>query len=197
MKPRFLVEQLEVKPIKEKDFNSILGEILHGIWEKLVTNYKEKLPMLEDEEVKKAVQSFFKKLIALYPEPLPFKEKLEREVVKVSINAKNSKNFLQFAELLKGSEVYCEVLLANPLHEKLLMKPDLILRTKDNVRIIEFSLKYLGREKHTQLKEYFDTVKAISDTSNVEGYIVTFIPFKVVKLYEYRPGNTTQLSLFG
>ncbi|NPA40454.1 MAG: hypothetical protein GXO57_08445 [Thermodesulfobacteria bacterium] len=186
-----------LKLLEEKTFEVILGEVLHIVWEELL----KKLKITQTVEENWLI-NLINSALAIYPEPLSYRDKIFEHALRISKVGIKSKDFLKLKKLVKDKEVLNEVDLGFKLPEELrFLKPDLLLKGLKEWIIIELTLHYELKQKLEQLKTYFEALKTGFPLYTVKAYLLTFEPFKLEKKYEARAsqtGNTytSQLSLF-
>jgi len=186
-----------LKLLEEKTFEIILGEVLHIVWEELVKKLKN-AQNLEDDLLKSLISS----ALAIYPEPLTYRDKIFEHALRISKAGIKSEDFLKLKKLVKEKEVLEEIDIGvKTLEEFRFLKPDLLLKGFNEWIILELTLHYELKQKLEQLKGYFEALKTGFPGYTVKAYLLIFEPFKLEKKYEARRvqtsnTNTTQLSLF-
>lgn len=197
--------KVSLRLLKEKDDSIILGEILHYIWEILLT-YNNIFSLSSDsEEFKDKIKTYIKKALASYQEPLPQRKYLSERVLEIIERIFKSEDFKKLNELFKKDKVLS--IYREPqgffIEEDQIqdLRPDLIIRKPDEWVILEFKLH--GEFREEQLEKYFSLLKRISPDDNISVYLISFEPFKIElkyckanKLNESSYSHPIQLSLF-
>ncbi len=188
--------KVSLRFLKEKSDPMILGEILHYIWELLLIS----------KENKNQIETYAKKALASYQEPLPQRSYFLERAKEIIENMFKSEEFKKLSELFEKDKVlaiYREpegfFIEEDQIHD---LRPDLIIRKSDEWIILEFKLH--GKFEEAQLERYFSLLKKMFPNDNIKIYLVSFEPFKVElkycktidKLDESSFSHPTQLSLF-
>ncbi|PMP68640.1 MAG: hypothetical protein C0190_01390 [Thermodesulfobacterium geofontis] len=188
--------KVSLRFLKEKSDPMILGEILHYIWELLLIS----------KENKNQIETYAKKALASYQEPLPQRSYFLERAKEIIENMFKSEEFKKLSELFEKDKVlaiYREpegfFIEEDQIHD---LRPDLIIRKSDEWIILEFKLH--GKFEEAQLERYFSLLKKMFPNDNIKVYLVSFEPFKVElkycktidKLDESSFSHPTQLSLF-
>lgn len=197
---------VSIKILQEKTIHIIIGEILHYIWEALLTLEKDIFSSyLKPEKFQEKIEFYLKKALASYPEPLPEREDIAKKVKEILEKIFQSKEFVKFKEILKDKEIVA--IYKEPegfIKEEdnfLDLRPDIIIKKKHEWIIFEFKLHKEFEE--TQLENYYNLLKKIFPNDNIKIYLVSFEPFKIelihpqkVSINEKCPSYPSQLSLF-
>jgi len=103
---KFNQSKVSLRLLKEKSDSIILGEILHNIWELLLIHKENifSLP-LDSEEFKSKIETYIKKALASYQEPLPQRKYLSERAFNIIENMFKSEEFQKFKELFIEDEV--------------------------------------------------------------------------------------------
>lgn len=203
---KFNQSKVSLRLLKEKSDSIILGEILHNIWE-LLLSHKENvfsLP-LDSEEFKSKIEIYIKKALASYQEPLPQRKYLLERAFNIIKNMFKSEEFQKFKELFVESEVLA--VYKEPegffVEEDQIqdLRPDLIIKKPNEWIILEFKLHREFEE--SQLERYFSLLKKVFPNDNIKVYLISFEPFKIELKYckiskpdEPSSLHPVQLSLF-
>uniref|UniRef100_A0A7V4N3W7 PD-(D/E)XK endonuclease-like domain-containing protein n=1 Tax=Thermodesulfobacterium geofontis TaxID=1295609 RepID=A0A7V4N3W7_9BACT len=201
--------KVSLRLLKEKSDSIILGEILHNIWELLLIHRENifSLPS-NSEELKSKIETYIKKALASYQEPLSQRKYLLERAFDIIEKMLKSEEFKKFGELFKKDEVLAiyrepEGFFAeeNQIQD---LRPDLIIKKRDEWIILEFKLH--GEFEESQLERYFSLLKKVFPNDNIKAYLVSFEPFKIELKYlkyceiskpnEPSSSHPTQLSLF-
>lgn len=197
---------VSIKILQEKTIHIIIGEILHYIWEALLTLEKDIFSSyLKPEKFQEKIEFYLKKALASYPEPLPEREDIAKKVKEILEKIFQSKEFMKFKEILKDKEIVA--IYKEPegfIKEEdnfLDLRPDIIIKKKHEWIILEFKLHKEFEE--TQLENYYNLLKKIFPNDNIKIYLVSFDPFKIelihppkISINEKGPSYPSQLSLF-
>lgn len=207
MPVKFNQSKVSLRLLKEKSDSIILGEILHYIWEYFLIS-KEKFFSLSSgsEDFKNKIESYVKKALASYPEPLPQRKYLLERATEIIENIFKNEEFKKFNEVFKKDKflaIYREpegfFIEEDQIHD---LRPDLIIRKPNEWIIFEFKLH--GEFEEAQLERYFSLLKKMFPNDNIKVYLISFEPFKIElkysktinKLDESSFSHPTQLSLF-
>ncbi len=200
MSLRFHQSKITLKILEEKNQAIILGEILHYVWEWILSKERSVLKLKPDsEEFKQKVDSYLQKALAYYPEPLPMRKKIKEKATKILYKAFKSSEIEKLRKLFlkKDLKVYPEA--ESFFMEKgeiLEIRPDLILKSKDHVIIFEFKLHGESKREEEQLKNYQKFLKKLSSNVNIGVYLLVFDPFYIEQRYVSSPSYSSQLKLF-
>jgi hypothetical protein len=203
---KFNQSKVSLRLLKEKSDSIILGEILHNIWELLLIHKENifSLP-LDSEELKSKIETYIKKALASYQEPLPQRKYLSERAFNIIENMFKSEEFQKFKELFIEDEVLAvyrepEGFFAEEDQIQDL-RPDLIIKKPNEWIILEFKLH--GEFEESQLERYFSLLKKVFPNDNIKVYLISFEPFKIELKYckiskpdEPSSPHPVQLSLF-
>ena len=185
-------KRVSLKILREKDFNVLLGEILHLAWEEVIINLSLSCALNITEYAEKTLERAF----AAYPEPLPLRRELKKKAKDLLTKAFKSKDFEKLLKLLKGTKVLKEVEVFTCDQDKPFIRPDIVLIKDSEWIVLELSLHLPGKDKEEQLRLYFETLQALQPNANIKAYFLTFDPFNLRLRHEKSNTNPTQLSLF-
>jgi len=199
MPVKFHQTKVSLKLLKEKTDLIILGEILHYIWEVFLTSKREIFFLSPDsKEFKGVVESYVKKALASYPEPLPQRKYLSERALEIIEKIFKSEEFKKIKKLIKENEILEAYREAEGFFEEenqiFDLRPDVVIRTKKGWMVFEFKLH--GEFDKFQLQNYLNLLKKNFPDDNIRVYLISFEPFKVELIHEYHPSYPTQLSLF-
>lgn len=195
MSLKFNQSKVSLRLLKEKTISVILGEVLHYLFEILLTYEKHIFFLSPDsEEFKDKIGAYINKALAFYPEPLPERKMLFEKVFKTVENIFKSKEFENFKNLINKEKI---VIYREPegifLKDKefQLLRPDIIIKTPKEWIILEFKLHTPVEE---QIEKYIDFLKKIVFSDKIKVYSIFFEPFKVE--LNFGSSHPTQLNLF-
>ncbi len=192
--------KVALRILKEKNEAIILGEILHYIWEWILSQDRKILNMnQETEEFHQKIDLYIQKALAYYPEPLPQRKIIQKKVKEIIYKAFKSPEMEKLRELFsqKNLEVYKEAesfFLKNGEIQEI--RPDLILKTSKDWIILEFKLHKDSQREEEQLENYQKFLKKLSSDANIKIYLIAFEPFSIEQKYVSSLSYPSQLTLF-
>lgn len=195
---RWRQSEFSLKLLQEKGFFQRLGEILHFSFGELLLK-RDKI-FFDDETLTRAVG----KALFLYPEPLPEREALKEEALKILKSASLSRDWRVLKNLLKKSKALYREVEGYFAGEDKVLRPDFILIQEGEVYLLEFKLRKEDLQEE-QLELYQRFLESLFPQRKIRLCLLTFIPFQL-KFFEKQEEGlsheapkllyTTQLSLF-
>ncbi len=192
---KFNQSKVSLRLLKEKTTSIILGEILHYLFEILLTYEKHIFFLSPDsKEFKEKIVSYINKALAFYPEPLPERKMLFEKAFEIIEKIFKSKEFEEFKKLIDKEkiEIYREpeVFLEEEKNFQVL-RPDIIIKASKEWIILEFKLHTPVEE---QIEKYIDFLKKITFGDKIKIYLIFFEPFKMELKFD--SSHPAQLNLF-
>jgi len=185
---KFFQKRPQTRFLHGKTSPQRLGEILHFIVEALLVKAKWEP---KDEELRLLTE----RALALYPEPLLERKRLEEEALRIISQALQSRAWQELRTLLKDSrEVYPEI---EGYFKRAgqSLRPDLLLFTPEKIFLIEIKLRKEDyRPEQTLLYSQF--LKALYPQKKILLLLISLLPFEVFTYETPGLSHTTQLSLF-
>ncbi len=195
---RWHQSEFSLKLLQEKGFFQRLGEILHFSFGELLLKREE--ITFDDENLTKAVG----RALFLYPEPLPEREALKEEALKILKSISLSRDWRVLQNLLKKSKALYREVEGYLAGEDKVLRPDFILVQEREIYLLEFKLRKEDLQEE-QLKLYQRFLELLFPQWEIRLCLLTFIPFQLKFFKKPEEGlsheaskllHTTQLSLF-
>jgi len=204
----FHQSKVNIRFFKEKTEKMILGEILHYVYENLITNYSEVFTKFEGNNSEEKLLPLFghllTKALAYYQEPLPQRKNIFKKAFLLLKQHLFSKNFIFLKNLISNSEVFSEPSLfkktekADESQETEELRPDLLLKKDKEWILIEFKLhEEKGVQIEKQIGKYVSLLQKLFPGDTIKAYLVSFEPFNLEKKIEITGnaiGNAKSLS---